>query len=366
MSNSNKDNQVAEQKPIRQEQEAASEEVTEIASGIYRLQLPVSMPGLGHVNCYALEDSKGIALVDPGLPGNESWDALKKRLKDLGVRLEHVHTAIVTHSHVDHYGGFHRLRDEYETELLTHSSFSSVFGADDVMENQDAASLDLADDEDIEILREMLSRPTPWGTNREPPSVAELRQWSGTHSGADSKSFQVPQPSLTIEDSEEIVFAERTWLALHLPGHTHDHLCLYDPLDGLFLSGDHVLPTITPHIGGMGIMEDPLATFFYSLERTKELSNVKLVLPAHGHPFHDLAGRADHIIDHHVERLEIIREAGVEMGEASVEEHMQRLFKQRSWGDMAASETYAHLEHLRLRGEAASLENKGKKTYKFA
>ena len=37
-------------RPIRQEQEPASEEITEIAKGIYRLQLPVSMPGLGHVN----------------------------------------------------------------------------------------------------------------------------------------------------------------------------------------------------------------------------------------------------------------------------------------------------------------------------
>jgi hypothetical protein len=27
------------------------------------------------------------------------------------------------------------------------------------------------------------------------------------------------------------------------------------------------------------------------------------------------------------------------------------LFKERSWGDMAESETYAHLEHLRERGE---------------
>ena len=57
-------------RPIRQEQEPASEEITEIAKGIYRLQLPVSMPGLGHVNCYALEDKKGFSLVDPGLPGN--------------------------------------------------------------------------------------------------------------------------------------------------------------------------------------------------------------------------------------------------------------------------------------------------------
>ena len=31
----------------------------------------------------------------------------------------------------------------------------------------------------------------------------------------------------------------------------------------------------------------------------------------------------------------------------------QKLFRPRSWGEMAESETYAHLEHLRLAGAAA-------------
>ena len=44
------------------------------------MQLPIDMPGLGHVNCYALEDERGIAIVDPGLPGEESWTHLVDRL----------------------------------------------------------------------------------------------------------------------------------------------------------------------------------------------------------------------------------------------------------------------------------------------
>ena len=60
----------------KQEQEPASEEVTEVADGVLRMQLPISLPGLGHVNCYALVDGNGVALVDPGLPGPESGSAL--------------------------------------------------------------------------------------------------------------------------------------------------------------------------------------------------------------------------------------------------------------------------------------------------
>ena len=53
---------------MRQEQEPASTDVTAVAPGLYRFQLPISMPGLGHVNCYALEDEDGFTVVDPGLP----------------------------------------------------------------------------------------------------------------------------------------------------------------------------------------------------------------------------------------------------------------------------------------------------------
>src|SRR5690606_8087393 len=64
----------------KQEQEPATDEITELAPGVLRSQLPVQLPGLGHVNCYLLEDERGVALVDPGLPGPDSWRALLDRL----------------------------------------------------------------------------------------------------------------------------------------------------------------------------------------------------------------------------------------------------------------------------------------------
>ena len=67
-------------RPKKQEQEHASEEITEVAPGILRMQLPIWMPGLGHVNTYGLMDDRGLAVVDPGLPGPQSWKALKARL----------------------------------------------------------------------------------------------------------------------------------------------------------------------------------------------------------------------------------------------------------------------------------------------
>ena len=117
------------------------------------------------------------------------------------------------------------------------------------------------------------------------------------------------------------------------------------------LCGDHVLPTITPHISGFGPAADPLKDFFGSLDRVAAFEGVKLGLPAHGQPFTDLPQRVEDIKRHHQERLDLLREASDKLGRASVQKYMKELFQQRSWGPMAESETFAHLEHLRQVGE---------------
>jgi glyoxylase-like metal-dependent hydrolase (beta-lactamase superfamily II) len=157
---------------------------------------------------------------------------------------------------------------------------------------------------------------------------------------------------LRVADGEPVRLANRDWFAVHTPGHTTDHLCLWDPTEGVLLSGDHVLPTITPHISGNSLLDDPLAEFFQSLDKVAALDGLTQCLPAHGHPFEDLGGRCGHIKHHHADRLQLLRDAADSHHDAPVEGWMKVLFKERSWGEMAASETYAHLEHLRVTGEA--------------
>lgn len=342
----------------RQEQEPATDEITELAPGVLRTQLPIKLPGLGHVNCYLLEDERGIAVIDPGLPGPESWAALVDRLKAAGYKVADVHTSIITHSHFDHFGGAHQLREEAGADVLTHESFRSMFNPNEAFENLDR-ELDVNDENDFARIREMFRRKTPWGTKWDPPPDDDIRRMWQTR----GRMAILPEPSIKVIDSQVVKFARREWIAVHTPGHTGDHLCLYDPEHGLFVSGDHVLPTITPHIAGVTSAADPLAAFFASLRRMHEF-DVKLVLPAHGHPFTDLHGRADDIVLHHDERLDILRKVGNgEMRSGTVNDYMRFLFKERSWGAMAESETFAHLEHLRLLGEASSDEADGQLVY---
>ena len=67
---------------------------------------------------------------------------------------------------------------------------------------------------------------------------------------------------------------------------------------------------------------------------------------------------------HHEERLASVKTISREIGPACVEAFTQRLFKRRSWGPMADRETYAHLEHLRIAGQAErTLEKDGSFLY---
>ena len=260
-----------EKKITKQEQEPATDEITEIAPGVLRTQLPVELPGLGHVNCYLLEDERGVAVVDPGLPGPTSWNALLDRLARAGFELRHVHTAVVTHSHFDHFGGAPQLRSEAGTEILTHDSFREHFDERELFEDHDSAVLELNPADELDRIRELMRRPKPWGGHWSPPTDDDLRVF--LKMGRRSRRFRVPDPSITIADSQVVRLARREWVAVHTPGHTSDHLCLYDPVEKLFLSGDHVLPTITPHIAGHspgGVIVDPLARFFESLQRMHE------------------------------------------------------------------------------------------------
>ena len=340
-------------RPRRQEQEPAGEEVTEMAAGILRSQLPISLPGLGHVNCYFLEDERGVAIVDPGLPGPASWRALVDRLKRAGYKPRDVHTVIVTHSHPDHFGGAGRMRDTYGAEVVSHRSFRTWFDPreDDALDEDEAS--------DSAPAPSPFGRQMPWRADAtfQPPLSRRLK--FGVYRHALKRFMRTPTPTRRVDDAEVITLARREWVALHTPGHTNDHLCLFDAAGGIVLSGDHVLPTITPHISGLVAGADPLTAFFSSLDKVAGLEGVTLALPAHGHPFEDLRGRAHEIRDHHIERLDMLRAAARELGDATVEEYSHKLFKPRSWGQMAESETYAHLEHLRETGEVTSRDDGG-------
>jgi glyoxylase-like metal-dependent hydrolase (beta-lactamase superfamily II) len=363
---------------MKQEQESARTEVTEVAANVLRLELDISMPGLGHVNCYALVDNDGVALVDPGLPGPATYDTLVSRLKQAQLAVKDIHTIIVTHSHPDHFGGAARLAKESGAKVVGHANFNfgpaphhdhdhSEVSVDDLAAHEGGESGDEEAIEEVQKIEKAMvsnyeaatmghrSKGTPWGGASAKPPFGMLLKWRFFQLIGKSKWY--PEISHHVEDRDVLKLAGRDWFVVHTPGHTEDHICLHDPESRLFLAGDHVLPTITPHISGVTQRVDPLNAFFESLDRVAETPDVENVFPAHGHPFDDLALRAKAIKQHHYERLDKLKDIGKEIGPGTVTDYMRKLFRERSWGAMAESETYAHLEHLRIIGDAECHES---------
>ena len=341
------------------------------------MALPIHLPGLEHVNCYAFVDDEGAAVVDPGLPGPSTWRTFQERLKQIGMEVRHVHTVIITHSHPDHFGGAARIAKESGAKVIAHHSFA--FGppaaqtaapevsADDLAAQHPSGSDEAAKGEEPDKhLRDQLASftrsRTPWGGEAPRPPWRPRLKWRALRlvSGR-----IIPQISDSVEHGDVLRLAGREWFVVHTPGHTQDHFCLHDPASRLFLAGDHVLPSITPHISGLASSPDPLASYFYSLDRVAEIKEVGQVLPAHGHPFENLAARTVAIKRHHQERLGKLKDISHEYGRpATVQEFSHHLFHPRAWGSMADSETFAHLEHLRIAGDAElTVERDG--TYRY-
>jgi glyoxylase-like metal-dependent hydrolase (beta-lactamase superfamily II) len=387
-------------RPHKQEQEPASEDVVEVAPNVIRMQLPIWMPGLGHVNTYGLLDDRGLAVVDPGLPGPSSWRALRSRLNTAGFKVRDIHTVIVTHSHPDHFGGAGRIKREASAELIAHKAFTTWSLEETSRRNQVPAEEDAAaaervaaaaaealdiggeeiptiadhvDDYEGDPLRdgpttETQANSVPWGGETPwrgskhpmPPLrrriVIKALRWL----------FSPPRPSRRVVHGERVQLAGREWVSIHTPGHTVDHLCMYDPEHGILISGDHVLPSITPHISGVGNGADALKSYLQTLDLVAALDGVKLGLPAHGHPFDDVPGRVAAIKEHHHERMELLRAASEGLGPATVQQLSREIFPRKHWGVMAESETFAHLEHMVLAGEAERWESGDDLLYRVA
>ena len=121
------------------------------------------------------------------------------------------------------------------------------------------------------------------------------------------------------------------------------------------LSGDHVLPRITPNISVHTQQpSNPLGDFLASLLKVQNLG-AEEVLPGHEYRFSDLAGRLDELIQHHADRLDEIESVLGDHPGSTAWDITLRLHWSRPWDQIesfmqrqANGETLAHLVLLEL------------------
>jgi glyoxylase-like metal-dependent hydrolase (beta-lactamase superfamily II) len=307
-----------------------------VRSGLWSLPIPIPDSPLRYVLVYVVELRDGVALVDTGWPDEAAWTALNDGLNRTGHTVADVTAVLITHSHADHHGLTARVRE--------------ASGAWIGMHREEAIHI-------AQVPRgaELANRQAAWLRARgidgaEADDVARrISTWAS--------SIETVLPDRYVDDGDMPLGEAGRLRAAWTPGHTPGHLCFADVTRGVMLTGDHVLPRITPNISANPFSSgDPLRSYLDSLARL-ELQQAEEVLPAHEYRFSGLGARVRALMTHHETRLgEMLGVVRAHPGTTTL--HVaSRLHWSRSWDETigpvrhaAVGETFAHLVHLEAMG----------------
>ena len=309
--------------------------LTEVASGVFELRLPIPFED-GLVNVFLFSDGREADLLDAGMNSEESVDAIRRATREIGAT--RLRTLLVTHIHPDHYGaagtlaGGPGLADLYMHRLevpLVHPRYVELEHLVD------------------EVRRYLLVN----GVTGEEAEVLSNSQ------RALSQVVAPAEPAVQLDGAETLTLGRTELRVEWTPGHSPGHVCLYAEEGGLLFAGDHMLPDLSPNIGlHPQSTPDPLHEYLEGLRRMAALKP-RLILPAHGRPFTDAAGRVEILTAHHRRRLDRVREIVAE-GELTAWEVALKLWGERSnlyEKRLALQEGLAHLQALAVDGALEKL-----------
>jgi glyoxylase-like metal-dependent hydrolase (beta-lactamase superfamily II) len=305
-----------------------------VLPGAWRLRLPIALPGVPHVNAWALQAGDGIILVDTGMHHRAAMADLERALDRTGHRLEDVRLIVITHAHVDHCGQAAPIAARAGCEVWIHPAFHVWLRHRHTL------------DERLEIGRAS-------GVPEE-----RLRRWAQEHKDQDGLAG-------TLRSDRDLLpgVVLRTdvgdWQVVETPGHTPSHVCLHQPEHRLLISGDHVLGRVSLYFD-VGLSPDPVGEFLRSLD-TVDALDTRLALAGHARPFTDVRGhiRANRRLV--AERLDAVR-AALDAGPRTAYEVAREISGDAYTRDMASwmlTLTRAWLAHLEARGEAVKAPPEG-------
>jgi glyoxylase-like metal-dependent hydrolase (beta-lactamase superfamily II) len=310
--------------------------VERVRPGVWSIPVPLPDNSLRYVFVYVFETDAGPYLVDAGWNTDDAYASLDAGLTHLGCGISDVQGVVVTHIHPDHYGLAGRVRETSGAWVALHPA--------------DAALIHDRYEEPTELLEGMAALLRQAGA-----PVDELASLQRAAMPVLSLVATV-QPDVLLEDGDRPDIPGWDLAAVWTPGHSPGHLCLWEPRHRLMLSGDHVLPRITPNIPFHPQAGDnPLGDYLRSLERL-EGYDADEVLPAHEHRFVGLGARLAELRTHHELRFSEV-EQSIQQGVTTAWGIAARMQWSRPWerieGFMrraAVAEALAHLRALERQG----------------
>jgi len=244
---------------------------------------------------------------------------------------------LVTHVHPDHHGLSGWIRAESGAWVAMHPAEAQTLPAR-LLAGRNAEA-------DAAWLRDM--------------GVPEHEAASMTVDPAQLAGFlAMAEPDRLINDGDRLTLAGREVRAIWTPGHTPGHLCLRDAAAGILLTGDHLLPRISPNVGVHSERDgDPLTCYLDSLQKIVEF-DADEALPAHEYRFRGIGSRASSLVTHHQDRGAEILAAAARLAHPTAWAIAVQLSWSRGWAAlqamdrrMALAETVAHLHHLAGTGD---------------
>ena len=161
---------------------------------------------------------------------------------------------------------------------------------------------------------------------------------------------ELPETYTRLRDGETLDLGGRRWEVIVGRGHSPEHACLACHDEGLVISGDQLLPTISSNVSVFPTepLADPLAEWLSSLRELKtRISEDVVVLPAHGRPFRGAHERLDELIEEHESGLRAL--TGLLAEPRRAVDVFAALFKSPIKDGnliMATGESIAHLNYL--------------------
>jgi len=250
---------------MERDQRAAAPRTERVLPGVWRLRLPLPLPGVPHGNVWALEAGGGVVLFDTGIGGKGRMRQLDLALAQAGFALEDVRLLACTHSHGDHYGLAAPITAGAGCELWMHPRWEHIR----LLASDPVAALE----QRIEVARQ----------SGVPPAALERYRQAREDSDSGVDAIRVPDRDLV--PGVEIETDQGTWQVHETPGHAPSHVVLHQPESGMLISGDHLLGR-TVLFFDYGHSRDPVGEFLTSLDAVEALE-VGLCLPGHGRPFRD-------------------------------------------------------------------------------
>jgi len=250
--------------------------IEQITTNIYRIEIPIPGNPLGTANSYLAKGPERNLIIDTGLDQADSRAVMKAALTQLGVDLTRT-DFFITHIHPDHFGLLSNLAVETANVYLNQREMGWFDVKDRLGDFLDFATLNGFSDEELD-------------------SVPRThRVFEDSLQGSLRLHF--------LKDEDLIKVGDMRFRCLHTPGHTPGHFCLFESTARIFLSGDHILPAISPVLEFMLVDGwQPLTEYLASLERIHRL-DIERVLPGHGNPFRDHRKRIEELRSRLEQRL---------------------------------------------------------------